>query len=283
MLLADYYWNLDVWEGCTTECSRFLFNHTEDEMAFYALYRGGMAHRSAGAAHRAISWLRRSVVGAPEELKDIARFQLALTYWEADQPDISELEFYRLSVSAGDSALRLNSALLQGVVAIRQGHWEEAREALARARPLWNRSSAAESSPVDSLLLRLASRKDIRNPGTAKLLSTILPGAGHVYMGDYLGGLASLAYFGFATLALSSVVRHGTLLESSILFSSFWLRSYLGARDTAERHARDHNACKESVLMDEILATIITWSRGASSLEMDFSYEEALAAVRKGS
>ncbi len=88
---------------------------------------------------------------------------------------------------------------------------------------------------------RAAAGLSRKNPGTAVLLSSFLPGAGEIYAGRAGAGLHSLAVNAATVGGIVATARSDDWLASTILFTLVFLRFYAGSRSNAARFAEEYN------------------------------------------
>ncbi len=94
------------------------------------------------------------------------------------------------------------------------------------------------------------------NPKTAKLLSTILPGAGQIYNGDFKNGLNSLILLGgFGILAYNTAVKY-SFIDAAISVLPWYQRYYMGGYGKAEEIALQRKEKKIKSLKNELLVLI---------------------------
>lgn len=88
--------------------------------------------------------------------------------------------------------------------------------------------------------IRAASRIQGRSPTLALLLSTFVPGAGEVYAGRPLAGIASFAVTGGSGAAAYLAARSGDWVSAAVVFSLLFLRFYNGSRSNALDFCADY-------------------------------------------
>lgn len=76
---------------------------------------------------------------------------------------------------------------------------------------------------------------------TAKILSTILPGMGQFYTGNYLNGLGSLLWNLLSGYLTISALSNERIFDGIVLSNFLWLRFYKGNLENAEKFAIDEN------------------------------------------
>ncbi|MBK8167664.1 MAG: hypothetical protein IPK64_17090 [bacterium] len=152
---------------------------------------------------------------------------------------------------SSDPRQRVRARSLQIRSLMAQDRFEDVRSALALI--LREMRAVRDPDPVDSEDLRLAiDDASLRSPGTSRLLSTIVPGAGQLYAGRPGGAINALALTGSLGHLLVSSSRDG---DVGLAFFSFYLlrRYYHGNRHHAERACLDRNRAEIGALMERVL------------------------------
>ena len=156
----------------------------------------------------------------------------------------SILESIYTTTENADSKTRAADLLL--LVSILRHDWQRAAEVLD------NTSFDTETKSNINGLLQEAKRIRYKSPGTAMMLSSMLPGAGQVYDGRYLSGLNALALSGllaYATGHLLLTERYGY----AILTFYFGLRRYFeGNRNNAYVMAQEYNRKIDEAMKDRL-------------------------------
>lgn len=91
------------------------------------------------------------------------------------------------------------------------------------------------------------------NARRAKLLSTFIPGAGQLYIGDVKNGLNSLLLTGGIVALGFNYILYYSWLDSLISIAPWFQRYYLGGRNRAEQLAIDKLRKKRQELLGEVL------------------------------
>lgn len=234
-----------------------------------------------GDAYRAIGEYKRFLYLRPDGPEaDAARFAIGLAYLRGGQAETAADEYAKLADRY--AWLRAEALLQRGYARYVGGQNAQAereltrwlaREAPAASEPARERASyllawteltlgrgeaaakrfaALGDFPGKPSLVEQAKALDHlpeRSPWVAGLLS-IVPGAGHVYIGQPLVGLAALAWNALFGFALYDAIRHKELGLSLVLgtFESLWYFGTLfGAVSGAQKFNRDarQNALEE--------------------------------------
>ena len=114
--------------------------------------------------------------------------------------------------------------------------WDASKEAFSRFYSEYADTKRARE--IDSILLK--TRQSYRSTELAKSLSTILPGLGQVYAGNWRDGLNAIVLNGvFAEYIANAIHRRD--YKDATLISYISLRYYIGNRRRAEIDVREYN------------------------------------------
>lgn len=218
------------YDAAITEYKRFLFFHPEDARVGEVYHNIGLAYRAQGLWTEAITSLRTATHHATDdESKSEYRLDLAVTLIATQDYDLARLELIRVTMRTPSALLYRRALFLRGVASIYQFRWNEAREVLKD----W-----ITDERLDALFDEAVNtpRKSIR---IARILSTILPGAGQVYAGSWRGGVNALllnSALGFLTVD-AALDRHYTdaLLWGGLVFWRYYRGNTFRAGQAAEQ------------------------------------------------
>jgi len=170
-------------DAAITEYKRFLFFHPYDPRVGEVYYNIGLAYRAQSLWTEAVNTLRIATHYAIDsESKSEYQLELAVTLIATQNYDLAQLELIKVMLR-NPSVQRYRRALfLQAVTYIYQFRWEAAREILR---------DYATDEKLDALF-DSALNMPQKSVKVGSVLSKILPGAGHVYAGDWQGGLNAI-------------------------------------------------------------------------------------------
>ena len=218
------------YDAAITEYKRFLFFHPDDARISEIYHNIGLAYRAQGLWTEAINSLRTAVQHATDrESKSEYQLELAVTLIAIQDYDLAQLELIRATLRAPSAPLYRRALFLRGVVYIYQFRWDEAREALKN----WSTDKNLDA------LFDEAVNVPQKSVNVARMLSTILPGAGQIYAGDWRGGLNAFllnSAFGFLTVD-AALDRHYTdaLLWAGLAFWRYYQGNTFRAGAAAEQ------------------------------------------------
>jgi tetratricopeptide (TPR) repeat protein len=220
------------YDAAITEYKRFLFFHPDDPRIGEVYYNIGLAYKAQGLWTEAVTALRTATsLAINNETKSEYQLALAVTLIATENYDLAQLELIKVVLRKPSVPLYRRALFLQGVAYIYQFRWEEARGVLQDYTPdekLDGLFEAALNIPQKSIKV-------------AQVLSTIFPGAGHIYAGDWRDGLNAFLLNGaFAFLTIDAVLaEHYT--DAALWGGLIFWRYYRGNTFHAEEAAKQFN------------------------------------------
>lgn len=239
--VADSLFGRGLYHDAATEFRRHLYEHPGDAPASTGL-KLGLALGASGDIRQAAEVLRHTAESYPD-----LRFgaTMALAGFLSDRRDIesASLELSDLLAFTQDSSCFSDVASSLGWLSLKQGLVREAADHLARV----GRDSLARE--VKALA------RQPRNPSTALLLSSVIPGMGEIYAGHTASGLASLFVTAGAAAGTYWAASSDDWVTATIVFSVFFLRFYNGSRQSALAFAESRNQEWLQTNVDRVLAS----------------------------
>ena len=241
------------YDAAITEYKRFLFFHPDDSRVGEVYYNIGLAYKTQGLWTEAITALRTATyLAIDSETKSAYQLALAVTLIATKNYDLAQLELIKVVLRKPSVPLFRRALFLQGVTYIYQFRWEEARNVLkdyTTDERLDARFDSAINMPQKSVKI-------------ARVLSTILPGAGHIYAGDWRDGLNALLLNGALGFLTVDAVLDGHYTDAALWAGIVFLRYYRGntfrAKEAVSQfNLRESRRAAEALLqrLQEIVAT----------------------------
>ena len=163
------------YDAAITEYKRFLFFHPKDPRIGEVYYDIALAYRAQGLWTEAIAAFRAAThFATDDEVKSEYQLELAVTLIAAQDYDLARLELIKVTMRAPSALLYRRALFLQAVAYVYQFRWEEARESL--------RNYTTDERL--NMLFDVAADMSLKSARLARVLSTIFPGAGQVYVGN---------------------------------------------------------------------------------------------------
>ncbi len=220
------------YDAAITEYKRFLFFHPDDARVGEVYYNIGIAYKAEGLWTEAVTALRTATyLAIDSETKSAYQLALAVTLIATQNYDLAQLELIKVVLRKPSVPLFRRALFLQGVAYIYQFRWEEARSVLR---------DYTTDEKLDAIF-DLAVKMPQKSVKIARVLSTILPGAGHIYAGDWRDGLNALllnSALGFLTV---DAVLDGHYTDAVLWAGVVFLRYYRGNTFRAKEAASQFN------------------------------------------
>ena len=207
------------YDAAITEYKRFLFFHPDDSRIGEVYYNIGLAYKAQGLWTEAVTALRTATyLAINSETKSGYQLTLAVTLIATKNYDLAQLELIKVVLRKPSVPLLRRALFLQGVAYIYQFRWEEARSVLQD----YTRDERLDALFEDALNIPQKSIK------VAKVLSTIFPGAGHIYAGDWRDGLNAFLLNGALSFLTIDAVLAEHYTDAVLWGGTIFLRYYRG-------------------------------------------------------
>lgn len=232
------------YDAAITEYKRFLFFHPDDTRVGEVYYNIGLAYRSQASWAEAITaFWTATHLAEDSETKSEYQLELAVTLIATQDYDLARLELIKVMMRAPSTRLYRRAFFLEGVAYIYQFRWEEARETL--------RNYTTDEQL--NTLLDAALNMPQKSGEVAKMLSTILPGAGQIYVGNWRDGLNALLLNGALGFLTVDAVLDGYYVDAVLWGGTIFWRYYRGNTFRAEQVAEQFNLRASRRMADSIL------------------------------
>jgi len=253
LALADRLLEQESYEEAITEYKRFIFFNPKSEHVDYALYKMGLAHRAERNWQAAINTFGDSI-SATKDLRTIdeRRIILATTLIASGNYSLARLELLKVSEYSQYPSQRLRSLYFDGVASLYMFDWDSAEKAFGAFYKAQRELHPPESEQSGRMTERtremeailIKARQSYKSPGLGKFLSTILPGMGQIYAGNWRSGLNALVLNGI-TIGLFANSIYKKDVKDAALISSISIRYYMGNRYNAAVSARKYNESQD--------------------------------------
>ena len=217
--LGEHLFAQGNYDAAITEYKRFLYFHPSDERIGEVYYNIGLAYRAQGLWTEAATSLRTAThLATDTEAKSEYQLELAVTLIAAQDYDLARLELVKVTMRPLPTQLYRRALFLQAVAYLYQFRWEDARESLR---------NYITDERLD-ILFEAATDIPLKSEKVARVLSTILPGAGQVYAGDWRGGLNALLLNGVLGVLAVDFVLDGYYIDAGLWGVFIFWRYYRG-------------------------------------------------------
>ncbi|HID93976.1 MAG TPA: outer membrane protein assembly factor BamD [bacterium (Candidatus Stahlbacteria)] len=251
--LADWLLSSECYKDAITEYKRFIFFNPTSDSVSYAYYKIGLAYRNVHKWTESLHALQQAIqTASSDSIRDERKIALAVTLIASRNYSAAEFELLKVELFSQFESLKKKAAFFRGISTLYTFKWDESRDAFDK----YFNATISVGRRVDSLLA-IYQQLRYKSPKLAKLLSTILPGAGQIYVGDWRNGINALAINMVTGYLLADALlkRH----YNDALFSFLWLfqRYYLGNRHHAEEIAQNYNLHLNQLVVERILQNLL--------------------------
>lgn len=227
-----------------TEYKRFLFFHPDDPRVGEVYYNIGLAYRAQGLWTEAGTSFRAAThLAIDDEAKSKSQLELAVTLIAAQDYDLAHLELIKVKMRTLPTQLYRRALFLQAVAYVYQFRWEDARESLRNY-------TTDEKLKV---LFETATDIPLKSAKIARVLSTIFPGAGQVYAGEWRDGLNALLLNGGLGFLTVDAVLDGYYVDAALFGVFIFWRYYQGNTFRAGQAAVQFNQRESRQAAEAIL------------------------------
>lgn len=246
------------YDSAVTEFKRFAyFNPGHDEL-YLALWGTGRCYREMGEWNKSIEALQSALFLAPDDSISAAiSLEIAETFFRAERWDNGILELDRMIIGSPPKVLERKAHFFKFLVHLRRFNWQDAlrayRSYVASLKDLQEKPLHVK---LDSLLVQ-AQTLPLRSETLATWLSTFVPGLGQIYAGDLRNGVNALGLNAILGFWVYEAFSQKAFFDGTMLFSSAFLRYYLGNRYRAAEIARKANAERQSEMAEKIMRIAI--------------------------
>jgi tetratricopeptide (TPR) repeat protein len=247
--IADNLSKQGRYDEAITEYKRFVFfnpDHTDNSQVFYKI---GLAYRAERDWHHALEAMETSIALAQDpEISSERRLSLATTLIASKNYNLAKLELVRILDSTKDNSLSRKALYFNGIVSIYSFDWDATEK---NFNDFYNDPNSKSVRELNSTLLR--AKDSYKSTTTAKILSTIIPGAGQVYAGNWHDGINAFILNGviigfIANSAYKKDYRDALLITFLLSYRYYKGNIYNAGKDVEKyNNAVDLRTAKESL------------------------------------
>ena len=255
--LGDHFFALENYDAAITEYKRFLFFNAEHPRSGEVQFKIGLAYRAqkwwAEAAEAMIAAVQRTT---ETELQAERRVELAVTLIASGAYNLALVELIRVDMQSQSAQLRQRARFLRGIAYLYQFKWEQARSvflAYFDAIP----SAAGAAAEIDTFFAEALNLPQ-KSEKAARLLSTLLPGLGQTYAGDWKNGLNALLLNGLLGYVTLDAAIDRDYDDALLSFFFLFYRYYGGNRYRAAEAAQAFNDRENRRHVNRILQALTT-------------------------
>lgn len=255
LLLGDRLLAEGLVDEAITEYKRYIFFKRDlpEARTAYAHARIAVAYRSEGRHDKAIDALLEAIAAESDERqRDTWRIDLGVTEMARQRYDLAEFTLLKVEMFSTFAPAKRRAAFLRAICSLSLGKWQEARVAFRTYAQEGDPAAQALGEGIERLLDR-AEREKEKSPRLAKTLSSIVPGLGEVYVGEWRGGLNAFAINAWAGFVLTQDIVRRQFLDAVVGSIGRLARFYRANRERAAVAARRFNDKRGRAAVAEIL------------------------------
>jgi TM2 domain-containing membrane protein YozV len=243
LLFADHLFRQQDYLRAAYEYERYGLLQTESSpTAREILLHAGKAFQCAGQYDRSLDLFAELLRAAENDrIRELAIHETGLTYFRMARYEQSLLFLQNQPVAS----LVPDCGLLIGADLMMLGQWEQAEQALAEY-------GLPTTEPLRDIA-RKGSTMSRKSPLAAATLSTVIPGLGKIYAGEYGDGIHSLLFIGLlGTLSALNFRAEGIDSVRGWIYASVGGVLHVGNIYGAVVSAKRYNRLREEALFQEV-------------------------------
>ena len=237
--LADKFFDTRLYDEAITEYQRYIFFNKTGKEVSYSYYKIGLAYRNLYNPEKSLDAFESSVATSfVDSVKDERKINIAVNYIAWGRYSEAKLVLLKLMSFSKIPEIRRKASLFLGVAHLYCYEWESAKDAL---EVYFKEESNYEAAyMVDSLLSQAGDIK-YKSPGTARWLSTFIPGTGQMYAGNAGDGINALVLNGANIYFIIYKLLKEEYGNAFIVYYFLFRRYYMGNIYNARKQAREYN------------------------------------------
>lgn len=242
-------------EESLVEYYRSVFFATDSLFRYRGYYGMGIQNRELKDWEKAEQSFKNAIQYAPtDSMKYEAQIALASVYVVSENYNLAILSLLPMISEQPSMRFQIASRIMLIICAVRQHNWKQAQSLYNEFLQIYPILSSNDSinNSIENLLSD-ANNNILYSPSKAKLLSTIIPGTGQMYVGDYRNGLNSFILNSFNFWVIGLNIVKADYLSAALYFIFVTERYYAGNRYRAEQITISKNEETENKFEKEIL------------------------------
>ncbi len=275
--MGAYLFQNKNYPAASTEYKRALFINPTAAHNAYLWVQLAQAYEHLAQFETATVYYKKAValpISSPLAFK--IRFWLALDYLRLQKFPLANLEFFKVERLTADKRFKINAQAFRVLILIQQRQWKQALQTFQRLHQIWDVPPTVQPlfQEIETLLQILVTQPYRKSPTTAKWLSTVLPGAGQMYAGDWRNGLNALLLNVGTTYLLWQSITIRSILDLTLIGSFVWWRYYEGNRFRAETIARNKNIMYQRKVERQLLERLSQLAPYLPAVQLHFTAED---------
>lgn len=230
--LADRLYDARYYGEAEVEYRRALFYHCSDTLKSHCLERLSLCLHHGGKPEPAIA-VAKELVEYDAAKREAGTLMLTRLYILHGFYALARLEVENLVTTTSRDSIKTQARRLSGITNVFREKYEAAAARFLEA------GDTARARNIDSFAHR--SGKSVFK---AVLFSSVIPGTGALYAGNYRLAAIDVAMNAGTAFLLYNAIRKKKTFDAVLIVSLLSARFYTGARSNAANSARDYNERK---------------------------------------
>lgn len=252
--LADKFFNSGFLDEAITEYERYIHFNTGTQEISHAYYKIGIAYRNKHNLEKSLNAMELSAQTAlTDSIRSERKIDMAVTYIAMEKYDNAKFILLKLRSFNNNSEIKRKASLFLGITHLYCYEWRSAKDALEKC--FETKRKKAFAYKADSLL---SATKDLnyKSPGTARLLSTFIPGTGQMYSGNISDGINATLLNGANIYFIIYKLLKKEYGNAYLIYFFLFKRYYLGNIYNAKKGAINHNRELNEQTADSIFSLL---------------------------
>ncbi|OGC41360.1 hypothetical protein A2Y85_02075 [candidate division WOR-3 bacterium RBG_13_43_14] len=237
--LADKYFDNGLYDHAITEYKRYLFLKPTSPFASQLHQRIAQIYRDQHQWAWAIEAYRQAIAcEANDSIQAELEIDLAITYLAASNYSAGEFQLIKTSIYNDDPAIKKRAAFFLSIAALHNHKWDDAEKYF---NDYFEYCSDPNLKIEFDSVFQAVRKKKLKSASLAMWLSTLLPGSGQLYVGDYENALNAFALNGVFGYWIGSRLLLKDWGNALLIWHFLARRYYFGNRYHARRIAEEYN------------------------------------------
>jgi len=233
-----------------TEYKRFIFFNPDYADNAQVFYKMGLVYRAERDWHNAINAIETSIdLSQDPKNANERRLSLATTLIASKNYSLARLELVRILDSTNDNLLFRRALYFSGIISIYTFDWDSVSKNFGDFY-----SNNEKVKELNSTLHR--TKESYKSTTIAKILSTIIPGAGQVYTGNWRDGLNAFVLNGVFIGFIANSAYKKDYKDALLITFLLSYRYYTGNIYRAEKDVEKHNEAVDRRIAKEVLRIV---------------------------
>ena len=249
---AEQLFESGDYQAARREYKRLLFYQPDTELRDVADYRIAQTYYYRNEATRAEGLFRKfSAVHPNSPLRFRSQLMLGRLHFDAGEYSLARSSLFELLHTSKEPEIVAAAHYLRGWCYIRTTDWNKAISELRQVDA--SQTSILRGEKAHELANTLLAETPLpsKSPQLASWLSTVIPGSGQFYAGRVKEGILAAALNGTFIYLITDAIRDRRYVDSAGLFFVGW-QFYWGNRTNARQFATEYNKHREHELIETL-------------------------------